>query len=950
MTRRLLIALCASALCPLVSAGAAGAATTFTGATNSDWNTPTNWSDGIPDSADDVTVTGGKNPDLSSGDANGSARSISLPSNSQLTVGSGKTLNVSGGAASSLAGTLQIVGSLVLAGDVAWSNGIWYVAGSVTNQGTLTMTFSGDAPYAASNGGAIVNTGTWIRPDGAPGNGNMYGVAFHNNGVVNVGAATFRMEIFSSGSDSGDWVLQSSTSRLEMGGTRSLGSGASISGLGTLAALSGTLTIGNGADYTPAFTAFQGGAALAINGTGTVPRSTQRITTTGSNSRPGTGNLDVTGGAGLTSTIGGLSFVGTGITSWTSATADIDIAGDLSLAGGTRVELNGTADWTSGTFYVSGATLQNKGTLNMLVAGGSPYASSGDGGGIISNTGTWNRPNGTAGPGRIESNVPFVNAGNLVVGSATTMTPVNLIQSGGTTSIAATGELETTMALNAGDLTGAGTLDGSVTNAGGTVKPGSSPGILSLTGNYTQQAGGTLQTEINGTTPGTQFDRLAVGGTATLGGTLQVANGAGFDAALNTPFKVLTATTRNGSFANVTGTHPPGKLYVPRYDPSVADSAPGVTLVVQADPSADTTPPDTSVTGGPSGLTNDSTPTFSFTSTEAGSTFECKIDGDPNANTGWAACNSGSFTPSALAGGAHTFYVRARDTAGNTDQSPASRAFTVDTTPPDTSVTGGPTGATNDSTPTFSFTSTEVGSTFECKIDGDPNANTGWAACNSGSFTPSALTAGAHTFYVRATDQAGNTDQSPASRAFTVDTPDQPPPPPPPTSPPALRPGSCANARVGTRGADLLIGTIAGDLINGLGGNDRIDAGAGNDCLNGGAGSDTIEAGEGDDRANGNAGADRLTGGDGNDKLAGNNGNDRLSGGDGNDRLQGGAGKDGLSGGDGRNAYSAGGGNDSVNSVNGTRERVNCGGGRRDRVRADRADRLRGCETVTRAG
>ena len=100
---------------------------------------------------------------------------------------------------------------------------------------------------------------------------------------------------------------------------------------------------------------------------------------------------------------------------------------------------------------------------------------------------------------------------------------------------------------------------------------------------------------------------------------------------------------------------------------------------------------------------------------------------------------------------------------GNTDASPASRSFTVDTTPPDTTITAGPSGPTNDSTPTFSFTS-EAGATFECRVDA-----AAFASCSS-PFTTGALSDGAHTFEVRAKDGVGNTDASPASRAFTVDT------------------------------------------------------------------------------------------------------------------------------------------------------------------------------------
>jgi hypothetical protein len=171
----------------------------------------------------------------------------------------------------------------------------------------------------------------------------------------------------------------------------------------------------------------------------------------------------------------------------------------------------------------------------------------------------------------------------------------------------------------------------------------------------------------------------------------------------------------------------------------------------------DTTPPVTNITAGPTGLTNDSTPSFGFNSNEPGSTFQCKIDGGA-----FGPCTSPKVTPS-LGDGSHTFYVRAIDRAHNVDGTPASRAFMVDATPPDTHITAGPAGLTTDATPTFAFNSTEPGSTFQCRIDAGS-----FGGCGSPRTTP-VLSEGSHTFSVRALDKAGNTDGSPASRSFVVD-------------------------------------------------------------------------------------------------------------------------------------------------------------------------------------
>jgi hypothetical protein len=90
--------------------------------------------------------------------------------------------------------------------------------------------------------------------------------------------------------------------------------------------------------------------------------------------------------------------------------------------------------------------------------------------------------------------------------------------------------------------------------------------------------------------------------------------------------------------------------------------------------------------------------------------------------------------------------------------------FALDTTPPDTVLDSSPANPTNSTVATFAFHSTEKNSTFACSLDG-----VAASACTSPT-SYSGLANGAHTFTVAATDQAGNTDPTPASFSWTVDT------------------------------------------------------------------------------------------------------------------------------------------------------------------------------------
>jgi subtilisin-like proprotein convertase family protein len=201
----------------------------------------------------------------------------------------------------------------------------------------------------------------------------------------------------------------------------------------------------------------------------------------------------------------------------------------------------------------------------------------------------------------------------------------------------------------------------------------------------------------------------------------------------------------------------------------------------------DTSLPDSTIDSGPNGTGPNAS--FTFSSNEDGATFECRLDGEA-----FATCSSPhSYT--GLADGAHTFEVRARDGSDNVG-SPDSHTWNTDL-PPDTSIASGPSGTTGSRDASFTFSSSQSGSSFECSLDGGPAS-----PCSSPHILAD-LSEGGHTLAVQARDSTGNLDPSPATYAWTVDLT---PPALAVTSPVAGQ--SLTDAAPGLAGA---AGTAAGD-------------------------------------------------------------------------------------------------------------------------------------------
>jgi len=173
----------------------------------------------------------------------------------------------------------------------------------------------------------------------------------------------------------------------------------------------------------------------------------------------------------------------------------------------------------------------------------------------------------------------------------------------------------------------------------------------------------------------------------------------------------------------------------------------------------DTVAPDTTLTEKPPLADNSVMVLFDFESGEINVAYECALDG-----AAFTAClPDDMFGP--LGEGPHSFSVRAKDRAGNTDTSPAVHAWAIDTTMPDTQILSAPGDISGSTTATFSFGSPDAGSgaAFECSLDGAT-----FATCASPR-TFDSLAEGMHSFGVRVRDSVGNLDPTPARRAWLVD-------------------------------------------------------------------------------------------------------------------------------------------------------------------------------------
>jgi hypothetical protein len=174
----------------------------------------------------------------------------------------------------------------------------------------------------------------------------------------------------------------------------------------------------------------------------------------------------------------------------------------------------------------------------------------------------------------------------------------------------------------------------------------------------------------------------------------------------------------------------------------------------------DTTAPDAPRIASPlAGSTVSGLPLFTFTG-ESFARFTCNLDDAPDNVDAYTSCASG---PAFAFGsdGPHTLHIKAIDRAGNVSERSAATTFNVDVTAPTVAIASPTDGATTGSSPAFSFTASERGVSYRCRLDDQPFGPCGAPHGFAG------VAPGTHAFQVRGTDAVGNVGPV-ATRSFRV--------------------------------------------------------------------------------------------------------------------------------------------------------------------------------------
>jgi hypothetical protein len=318
--------------------------------------------------------------------------------------------------------------------------------------------------------------------------------------------------------------------------------------LSTAITVTGGLTLANGGQVQVGDASHTGEIDLqgdeTVSGTGTITFvgpggtvKTQANVTLG----PGitvhgtSGSLDLISGS-LTNqgtigiTVSGHGFVGS------TASGAVTMNGTIAADDGGTVKVEGATNFANGTLTGGTWKASSNSTLRILDAQISTNSASillsGYGSHLYSDAATTDALSALSanaaggqltliGGASVMDSSSLSNSGTVTLGPNRSLTVAAYSQNGGSTSRQG-GTLMTTRAagvdIQAGSFSGPGSVQGNGRNAAA-VDLGTDPGILSVTGNFTQTVGGTLSVKLGGTAPGSQYHQVNVTGSASLDGT-----------------------------------------------------------------------------------------------------------------------------------------------------------------------------------------------------------------------------------------------------------------------------------------------------------------------------------------------------------------------------------------------------------------------------------------------
>jgi T5SS/PEP-CTERM-associated repeat protein len=312
---------------------------------------------------------------------------------------------------------------------------------------------------------------------------------------------------------------------------------------------------------------------VTVNGAGSIWNSSSDVFI--GNSGKGAGKLTVSSG-GAFNVLGETTKFG--IANEAGTTGELDVDGSGSRVTGSRfiAGVDGAATMritNGGSLQTGEAAIASSSTSSgdVLVSGaGSLWTVTGFAlyvGGIANDTG-FNQ----GGP----ATLTVANGGLVLVSELIDIARLGkIVLSGGAVGVGtnANPAVNTLRVAADGLLIGYGRVQGQVIVAqGGQILPGNSPGILTIDGNYTQEAGSTFYAELGGSDPGTSYDQVQVSGQATLAGNLQVRLTNGFTPAVGQTFRILSAGSISGVFTSILE---PSQVGI-----SLTSDATGVTVTV----------------------------------------------------------------------------------------------------------------------------------------------------------------------------------------------------------------------------------------------------------------------------------------------------------------------------------------------------------------------------------